>query len=422
MKFQALSKELMVFIRQKQNQKLSKDFLGTAITNILVMLLGLGSGIISTRLFGPDGRGLLAAIVVWGTLTNVIFLISLPEAFIYYTARQPSKIGKFMWFALVLSLVQGGGVIAVGYTVISFVLGIVQPNLIDPMRTYYFTAPFVMLNGYLFGIARGKNNFFAFNTLRLLPQIGFLGSLVYAIVANIPRAEDLIIYMTFFQIAIIIVGAIFMVRHYKLSPTMNLADLRELYKYGYRGYWASLSSSANARVDQFLMSAFLPLKQLGFYAVAVSYSTLLYYIGSTMGNLIIPNIAQDSIAVAKQKLRKIMFLNLAFASIGFFSFVAMAPYLIPFLYGNSFKASVAPAIILLLGGLILGANFVYSEGLRGMGYPQAVSKAEFYGLIVTVVGLSITLPILGIYGAALSSIISYLVVFIVLRLSIKNLP
>jgi O-antigen/teichoic acid export membrane protein len=85
----------------------------------------------------------------------------------------------------------------------------------------------------------------------------------------------------------------------------------------------------------------------------------------------------------------------------------LSPKLLPLLFGPQFREAVPATIILLIGTVILGCNYILSDGLRGLGYPLIPSIAELAGLVVTVGGLLLVLRTLGILGAAWVSLASY---------------
>ena len=94
--------------------------------------------------------------------------------------------------------------------------------------------------------------------------------------------------------------------------------------------------------------------------------------------------------------------------------VSLTPLLIPFLFGREFSAAVPPALILLVAATLAGINSVLEEGLRGLGYPAAVMKAEIIGLGVNVVALFVLLQPLQLLGAALAVLLACGTVTVVL--------
>ena len=100
---------------------------------------------------------------------------------------------------------------------------------------------------------------------------------------------------------------------------------------------------------------------------------------------------------------------------------AAAPFAIPFLFGREYRASVLAALILVPATGVLGVNFSLQEGIRGLGHPYAVLRAESLGLIVTAILLAALLRPLGIIGAAISSIAGYSIVTVSLLWSARQL-
>jgi O-antigen/teichoic acid export membrane protein len=85
----------------------------------------------------------------------------------------------------------------------------------------------------------------------------------------------------------------------------------------------------------------------------------------------------------------------------------VASFVIPKVFGADFIGAVRSANILLIGGLILGVNYVLSNSLRATGNPGAPAFGEGVGLLVTVLLLPVALPRWGIVGAAWVSVGSY---------------
>ena len=100
-------------------------------------------------------------------------------------------------------------------------------------------------------------------------------------------------------------------------------------------------------------------------------------------------------------------MNLSILLVASAVLLIMLPFIIPLLYTSRFRSSILPAEILIVATLLLGIGMVLGAGLRGMGRPEEVSKAEALAFGVTFVGLMVLLPRLGIVGAALTSLAAY---------------
>jgi len=194
-----------------------------------------------------------------------------------------------------------------------------------------------------------------------------------------------------------------------------------LLKYGARSYIAGLSWIANARIDQFIMSFSISASQLGIYAVAVSYAGVLFPILGALANVLFPHIAGVKPQIAVRKIWNALSVTLLLGIMGATILAILAPWGIPWLFGEAFYASVPPTRLLLIGSIFLGGNYVLGDGLRGLNKPGLPSIGETIGLVATISGLLILLPSMGIMGAAWTSLASYSIVFIILILMLVRI-
>src|SRR5438094_10619069 len=63
------------------------------ITSVLLLVINLGTGIVTARVLGPHGRGELAAITVWPQAITYIATLGIPGAVVYFlrTSRKSSR-------------------------------------------------------------------------------------------------------------------------------------------------------------------------------------------------------------------------------------------------------------------------------------------------------------------------------------------
>ena len=66
---------------------------------LLVVLLNAGTGILTARALHPQGRGELAAILLWPQLLAGTLTLGLPSAVTYHLRLQPRRTAGFLWSA-----------------------------------------------------------------------------------------------------------------------------------------------------------------------------------------------------------------------------------------------------------------------------------------------------------------------------------
>src|SRR5437762_3877248 len=91
-----------------------RDLAGTAGANISIAVLSSVAGILAARLLGPEGRGELAAAIVWAGIIGVLASMGLPQALTYFTAQQPAAIGQIFVTTLAIWACQSALSLVVG--------------------------------------------------------------------------------------------------------------------------------------------------------------------------------------------------------------------------------------------------------------------------------------------------------------------
>lgn len=395
--------------------KSARDFSLTAGSNLFIAATAAIGGILSARLLGPTGRGELAAALVWAATLSVIGTLGLPQALTYFAASRPTEVGDIFITAMAILAAQSVSILAIGHFAVE-ILSQYQPLAVESIRLYLLSIPFSLLATYLNTISQGLKRFRLFNAIRIASATGYISSLLLASILDLHQAKEIILLLLWSSIVIAIGGLAFFLLKVKPRGNFRWQQVRRLLGYGLRSYWGSLSWMANGRLDQFVMSAFTNLTTLGEYAVAVSYAGVLFPLSGAFAMILYPRVAEGRKSDGHRRIAKALKLNLLFTGSGAILLGLLSPLLIPPLFGSNFVLSIYPAMILLLGTVFLGCNYVLSDGLRGMGYPLITSISETAGAVVTVLGLLILLPMLGIIGAAWVSVISYAVVFLILLL------
>lgn len=391
-----------------------RQFLPTLVTNVGIAGLGAVGGIIAARLLGPDGRGVLAAAIVWSSFLAMFCSLGFPQALTYQAAHEPESVGHLFSSALAAAVLQSFVAIGLGFILIQTFLFSSQPASSVPLQVYLFSIPFQLITTYMHSMAQGLSRFGLFNTIRAMAAAGYVVCLV---LVGLLHWHDLTAIMLALLVQQAVVAAIAIgLFATQASPISRLRRqyFSRLLRYGLKSYWSGLFWTANSRVDQLVMSAVLAPAALGLYTVAVSYSTLLFPISGAFAIILFPKVASSGTQVGIYRIQRTAFLNTIISTCGALLLAFAATWLLPFLFGNSFASAIGVAYILLLASIPLGINYVLADGLRGLNLPTIPSFAELIGVLITVPGLLILLPLMGVMGAAWVSLLSYTVVCLLL--------
>jgi O-antigen/teichoic acid export membrane protein len=394
----------------------------TMAMNVALALMGLVTGILAARLLGPQGRGELATIQLWPGFIAAVAMLGLSDGVVYFSARNPEQAGRYTGAAMALAVLVSPLAMVIGYVLLPTLLAAQSADLTVAARWYLWIVPIVAVMGIPHSLLRGRDDFVAWNALRILPSGGWL---VVLLTAWLIGWSDAALFAGGYLVAL---GLLFVPLMYvvtrRISGPFN-ADPRlwgQMLRYGIPSMASSMPQMLKTRLDQMLIAVVLPAQALGLYVTAIAWASAGQLLVSALGSVILPRVASQ--AAADQQRHALaqtsrLATGLAVSMAG--GVVVLTPLAIPLLFGVGFSGAVLPAGILTVASTVASVNLVLEEGLRGLGTPAIVLKAELLGLAATGAGLFTALQPFGIAGAALASLIGQLGVMSILLLETRKL-
>lgn len=178
---------------------------------------------------------------------------------------------------------------------------------------------------------------------------------------------------------------------------------------------SALPKQMNLRLDQLVMAALLPPRLLGLYVVAAAWSTMTGPILEGVGAFLFPHVAShDSVKSQTRALVRVTRLATPVALLQVAVFSLVTPWGLVVIFGRPFRQSIASALVLVVANSTLYLGQLLEEGLRGLGQSMPILWAEFGGLLLTGFALFLLLRPMGIMGAAISSLLGYTTVWLIL--------
>jgi enterobacterial common antigen flippase len=392
------------------------DLAHTTATNLGISLASVVTGVLVARLLNPAGRGELAAILNWPTLLGMLTTLGLSEALVFFSAKQRNRAGRYLSTAMVLSLAASTVFVALGWLLMPWLLAAQDPGVVDAARWYLLQIPVAAVIGLVIGPLRGVGDVRSWNLLRSAPTVIWL-VIVVAFRLGSDRAEPEALALTFVATrAALAPFAIWFVRRrlrQALRPDPSLA--RPLVRYGLPNALSTLPATLNLRLDQLLIVGFLPPGDLGLYAVAVAWSFLPSPALYAFGAVLFPRVAEHADpGNARDLAARGVRVAIALSAVLTIATMAITPLGLPLLFGHRFDVAVPTAMVLTVAAGIIGITRVQEEALRGLGRPVSVLGSQLVSLVVTVVGLALTVPSGRLAHIALASVVGYAVLSAVL--------
>ena len=377
---------------------------------VISVLISVCSGIIIARALGPEGKGVLSIVFLVPTLLFTFFVFDSGVGIRYYVAKKPDEVHHIVKSSLVCGGLLGITLVLLFYlTLIPFHKLIAQGVAVDILSISILLVPFMVTSHLFSAVLSGLKRFFTVSV------IGLADITTYTVLILVLSQISLTIkgvviskLATSFVIALIFVTVMWKGKLITRLATVDGGLLKDIVKYGLKGYPGTIAQFLSYRLDFFLVAYFLSFAQVGLYALAVSWSELLFYLPDSMAMALFPTIASSKSIKDSNELTAIMtkavMIIMFIGSIFIFLF---AGKLIPLLYTDKFLNSIYPLFILLPGVIMLSVWKIVLSDLAGRGFPQYKSISSTIGMVSNVALNIMLIPLYGIKGASFATTVSY---------------
>lgn len=384
-----------------------KKWRQTFLTNGIILVSGLVSGVIAARLLGAEDRGLLAAIIYWPHFLTGVAAMGLNEAI----AIRIAKLGSTP--TLRVTVVALSLTISLPLTVIGWLL---LPQLLgDSRQAYYlFTQiyltvllPLSYLSMNLLAIDQGEFRFRQFNTQRIVQAVAYPMLLV---------AFWLIDYLTVKNAALAIVagtGLVALTRLWQVRSSLkespSIKEASELMVEGARLHATNLVMFLSMQVDKMALVLFSTDTQLGLYVVAVTAASAAQSLFvQTYINIMLPSAAK--LGSGRDHIESLLIpLRRLFGVIIFLTvlMILIMPSILPLLFGKDFVAAVPYAQLLSVVFAFVGIKNAIIYLLRAWANNKPGVWAEGLAALILVAGAYPALQSGGVKGLVLLMLLAH---------------
>ena len=329
------------------------------------------------------------------------------------TRRNPRE---FLVTAALTALVIVPIFAALGYALMPFLLSMHSDRVVQGARGYLWVLPIYALVFLPHHALRGIQELRLWNALRIVPPCsGFWCS---CLGSRCERHDPV-------RIAAMYVGLLGGRRDWDDMDRLaarsrsGRADrhvtLKSLVVFGFPSALSTLPQFFNLRLDQMAVAAVLPARQLGVYVTAVAWSACVPMLSSALAVVVSPRIAAEAMESERRRRFTRGVQGAAWLiAVPVAVLLAVAPFGITVVFGLAFEQAVLPAMILVIASGVNAFNGMLEELLRGSGRPDATFFAETIGAAAGLPALFLLLPLAGLTGASVASLVGYVAAAIVL--------
>ena len=386
-----------------------RNTLSGLLTYGLVYLLALANSILVSRLLGPMLRGTFFLISATVDMTVILFSLGIGNANTVFLSRRQFTLTEMNSLSIVAALGLGGTAIGLYWAVRRPLQATLFPHL-DPSLVFLglVQVPFLLYEGYWSSLMLGRNEITYLNKFQLAKNIAqcLLNALILlATPWGVPGLLAGWTAVNFGAAAVMLSGI-----HNREPVRISLSPeiVRRAMWFGLKNHQGGIATYVWQRFDSFVLNAYHGPAAVGIYSLAVTVTEIFWKLVSPLVNALYPRVTGSSPPQALELTAKAM-RHVAFASsLGALLMAGVAPYLIPLLYGEAFRPSVAPLHILLVGtvgicvGMIIAVHFVGQ-----LDRPGLLAALAWVNAAVNIVLSLLLIPSFGVAGAAWGSTITY---------------
>ncbi len=378
----------------------------TLVGNLFPPVVALASGPILAQALGVAGRGEVAAATAPLGLAIALMTFGVPEAVSYAVARHPR---------LVRLAARNGALIVVlaGLLATAAVL-LARPWLSGGdvgIQHLMAVASLAVLPTLLLGVLRGIAS-----GLQLWALVAWEKVLASGLRLLVLVPLWLTDHLTPFTATVVlaampVMGALaYLVLPRRLPEAApdddGLASTKALTGYGLRLWIGTISGILLSRIDQTLMTPLSSAYELGLYVVAVNVSELPLVIHRAVRDVTFVTDAHRSEDARLAAAARISTLICAVVALGLGTTMA---WWLPALFGADFAGAVPVAWLLLVAVLVSTPGSIAGAGLSARGRPGLRSLALVVACIVNIGLLVLLVPVWGAMGAAVATLVGYVI-------------
>jgi O-antigen/teichoic acid export membrane protein len=393
---------------KSRNKNFTQSVISTLFTKFILIFLKMGVGIITARFLGPAGRGLFYTSVQAPGLINTVGTLSIGEGLIYHIGK--GKIKSDQIFGTVFMMVLGFTLVL--SIIFYFLISLLNqhffyqlPDKVIPLL--FFLIPATMTEYFSASALRGLKVFSIVNKLTIVTRTNIF---IFILISLTFWSADL--YRTIFAYAIALtLNALlyFIVLFYqsKFRFSISSNELNNVIRYSAKVHIGSLLTEVEYRLDIFILLFFLNATAVGIYSIGVTIAQILWYVSNSVNTVLFPYLTSTSKKNVDFFTVRVLKYNFFINIFILFGLIIIGFPLVNLLYGTMFSEAYFVFLVLSPGLLSDTIARSLAAWLKGTNRTLTLSKISSVSLVVNILFCIILIPYWGVYGAAISSVISY---------------
>jgi O-antigen/teichoic acid export membrane protein len=391
-----------------------KSGVHTVATNLVQVVGVFVTTAIIARSMGPTGKGTYDLYMTSVGLLSIVLGFSLTSGVAFVVASARIDLVKLLRYLTAFAILQGGvALLVAAFVNLTPLKGVIVPKQLGPTGIVLvaFSVLAVALSSSYRSVLAGQRRFIRANYGDLAKQgVGILLLLIAIAVVSSAGLDLLWAFIAANLIAVLVAAGIYRASiRIDHDGSSTQSGLKQAFRFALPSYLATLVQFLNYRVDVFFVSSILGNRELGLYQLAVFLSQSLSLVPGAAQSVLFPTFAaaqtdpHNNALKLAQANRLIFLLSLVSGLL----LIGFASWGIEWIFGESFRGSVAALYWLVPGTVAFSTTTVVAGYFAGMGRPNLNMFVSIISLAVTIPLDILLIPRWGIVGAAIASTASY---------------
>lgn len=397
------------FERSPNRQKIAANTSWLFGDKAVRMLVGLAVGVWVARYLGPSRFGLLSYAIAFGSLFAALGNLGLESIAIREVVRRREDTDTILGTTFTLQLFAG-----LGAWILVILVTIVFP--LEERAAFWLIL--IVSSSFLFQAFNAVDLYFRarvesrYSVLaKVLPFLIAAGVKVVLILAEFP----LVTFAAAIALEALLNAAGLLITYHKVgrrstSWHFSWARAKSLLAESWPLMISGLSIMVYMRIDQIMLAFMAGNRMVGLYAAAVRISEVWYFIPVLFVQSAFPIIVQS-----REGDRKLYYKRLQnmFSVMTMLSYLVILPlflfsgWLVPLLYGSAYEQASGVVSIHVWAGLFVAMGTVQSSWIISEGLTKLSLYRTLMGAVANVLLNLLLIPMQGIKGAAVATIVSY---------------
>jgi len=378
-------------------------------TNLLVAFLSLFNVLVVSRTLGPFGRGEVVFLTAIAWLTSHLATFGIQEANANLAGAQP-KLRPALATNSILFAFVFGTLAAVSLTLLIALIPAVGGESELGLRTLTFASlPVLILAVYLRFLVQADYGFRVTNAAWLITPVANVAVNGLLAVVGLLSVATAVATWIGGQVLGTTLLLWYISGHLAGFGRPDLRLAKRCLWFGAKAHAGRVMLLGNYRLDQWILGAVSGSRELGLYSVAVAWAEALWQLPTALSAVQRPDVVRAKAREAARQAATAFRAATAFTIVLAAVFIAAAPILCVWFFGESFRGSIGDLRVLVLGAFGVVAVKQLGSVLTGQGKPTLASIAIGISFVVTVILDIALIPPFGGLGAAIASSVAYTV-------------